>query len=370
MTKRFIQSSLLLSIFALATGCGSKPADKTATQTAETGTEVKKVKENRVQLGQVSGASGNVIRLPGEVEAKKDARLSSARGGFVEKIWVTEGQRVRKGQVIVTIGSREMALGVKQAKAQLASVRYEYDTAKALGDAAPKGQAIRAGHQLELAKAAVEMAELNLERSRVYATFPGVVSKVYVEAGEVTGPGLPVARLVQVDEAEVKVSMSDQNVNLLGGGADAKVYYDGDTKSAAGTLQPVPRIADENTKTFMGTVALANGTTGLNPGNMVTVEFRLKSDIGNRLFVSQDAIVMKRAGNGVFEFKENKAVWRPIDVLSIQGNQVEISGPNLSIGTAIITRGHRGLDDGDTVVDATRATKAVADDKDKEGAAS
>ncbi len=336
-----------LSFLTLLLGAGcANTSEELADESVESS---KGVTIKRVKTIKLEAASGKQLSLPAEVEPGRDAMLSSTMGGIVERIRVREGERVKKGTPLVTINARQMALLLKQARAQYEIAKFEYDQAVALGDVAPAAQVKRAENQMKLAQSGVDLAKLNLERATVYSPFEGVVTKINVELGEVTGPGLPVLRLSEENNLKVKVSISDQDIQALKNGAPVKILARGEQLS--GELLPVPMVADPSTKTFMGEIQLKDSNGILSAGSMVSAEFDLSSLTNSKtgLALPQDAVLMRKAGNGVYVLREGKAKWIPIEVGSVVGNKVSVQGNALKLGDALIVQGQHGLNDGEEV---------------------
>ena len=141
---------------------------------------------------------------PGERQAGLSARVV----GTVDKVNVDEGDRVKKGQVLIELSAPELkddldaATGrldrakaeVEQAEAAVQEAEARAKTADAARDLAA-AELARARAGVKVARAGVEIAEAGVGRARtqlgftrITAPFDGVVSRQTVDVGETVGP--------------------------------------------------------------------------------------------------------------------------------------------------------------------------------------
>jgi RND family efflux transporter MFP subunit len=168
-------------------------------------------------------------------------RIVSASPAFVE------GGFFEKGEVLITIDPRDYELAVVRARARVAEaeLRFEREEEEAavarreweeLGDGEPTRLVLRepqlaeAGAALAAAKADVERAELDLERTRVRAPYTGRIRQKNVDVGQYVTPGTLVALLYAVDYAEVRLPIPDADLAFL----DLPLDYRGSASGKGG----------------------------------------------------------------------------------------------------------------------------------------
>lgn len=187
------------------------------------------------------------VRTQGTVKPRTESslvpevagRIVSASPAFVE------GGFFEKGDVLITIDPRNYELAVVRARARVAEAelrleREEEEAAVArreweeLGDGEPTSLVLRepqlaeARTALAAAKADVERAELDLERTRVRAPYTGRIRRKNVDVGQYVTPGTPAALIYAVDYAEVRLPIPDADLAFLNlpldyrGGASGK----------------------------------------------------------------------------------------------------------------------------------------------------
>ena len=162
-----------------------------------------------------------VVTASGKVEAKTKVDISSDITGRITKIYVREGDRVRKGELLIQIDPAQFQSIVDRAEASLQAyeanmllVKANLDQAKRTLDRSLEIQRVNANlisresveqaqqahdvalansnsakSQVDQARAAVREARENLAKTRLYAPIGGRVTRLAVEEGEVAVPG-------------------------------------------------------------------------------------------------------------------------------------------------------------------------------------
>ena len=232
----------------------------------------------------------------GTVKSRRRATLSPEVGGRVERLAVREGDRVRKGDVLVRIVAEDVRAQValaekslvvagaaeveacraaEQARRDLARSRSlakdevlavglleKAETEAGMTEAACEAARARVGQ----AKASLDVARIALGKTVLKAPFDGVVAEVSTEEGEwvtPSPPGLPIPPVVELfdpDDVYVSAPLDEVDVGRVKKGAEVRVTFDAyPGRTFAGR---VTRVADyvldqrEQNRTFEVEVAL------------------------------------------------------------------------------------------------------------------
>ncbi len=184
-----------------------------------------RVELRSVQLDVVS--QGTV--LP-RVQSQLTARLSGEVRWTANSFEV--GDFFRRGDVLIRLDDRDVALAVSRAKAQVAQARVqvaqqEAEAALAAeewqqlgeGEASPltlrQPQVAQAKATLAAAEADLVKAELDLQRTRIVAPFDGRVRSKSVDLGQFVGPGTPLAVIHAIDFAEIRLPIADDQLRFI-----------------------------------------------------------------------------------------------------------------------------------------------------------
>jgi RND family efflux transporter MFP subunit len=290
----------------------------------------------------------------------------------VQGLAVSVGQSVSPGYVIAQLDPRDYELQVQEAQAgltrALASRRnataerdrvrelYENDNASLSQWDQARAVAESASAQVESHEKRLELAQLQLDYTRLAAPIAGAIATVDVEVNENVQAGQPIVTLSSSALTEVVVDLPASVITAIREGANATVECDSIPDETLEAFVTEVGVAASGATTFPVTVQLASRDDRVRPGMAAEVTFRLASSdvLANRIFVPAVAVGEDRDGRFVFlaEAEESgKAIVRRRSVavgdLTSDGEHdlIEILD-GLTEGDIIITAGVRRLEDG------------------------
>ncbi len=349
---------LALSLAALLVAC--KPPQKTS----ETGSDafgaapVRVLSVTRQRLAQTISATGTI-------EAWQKITITPDLGGKIARIYVDEGDRVAKGQVLAEIDTESLRLQLKQAEAGLAVAEAAHKDAvrnKERLDRLFKENAVSeqqreqvalgldsAQAQLEQARAAVNMASHALDISIMKAPFAGVIASKNAEVGDVVNPMMGgfsptsgVLTLVDFSKVKIGLDVSQDTVLKIRKGQPAQLRVTSfPGRIFPGTVTIANLAANPLTKKFGIEVTADNPDLALRPGTFGEVAVEVDSR-ENALAVPQKAIV---DDGFVFVAQGGKAVKRAVK-LGLQTSESAEILSGLQEGESVIIEGNYSLEDG------------------------
>ncbi len=346
-TKGVICSTLALT----AGGCeGAKAQDQEVEKARDVSKTQPDLTGTRVEVAIVSPSLGKfTLRVPGEVEGMRDAELASPRGGYIEQVAVKEGQEVKKGAVLARVDTRTHSTRLVRAQVERKAALRELERTKILGKAVAAAELDAAKDRVDSAKAALNELQVAAGRSVIVAPFSGTIVQVEAEVGEVAAPGIPLFRLVQLEPIRVSVALSDRDMALAHEGMPARVSLAARSGIYEGKVVQLSKAANLKTRSFEALVEVANKNKDLLPGMIAQVSLATDHKAGKKLLISQDWLVTRPTGNGVFLEDNGKAVWKPVELGTVLRRQVEVKS-GLQTGDRLIIVGHRSLAEGDRVL--------------------
>ena len=153
------------------------------------------------------------IRLPGYVEPAEDLWVKSEVSGQVIQILATEGQAIRKGQVLAQIDDRDYRTRLARIEANYKLAKLEYDRIYSLDQ-----KRITAANMLDEIEARLadvsaqrEEAKLALSRTRIQAPMDGQVNEIVAKQGDFYAIGDPVAQILRVSEVKITVGIPESD---------------------------------------------------------------------------------------------------------------------------------------------------------------
>jgi RND family efflux transporter MFP subunit len=169
------------------------------------------------------------LRTSGTLTSKAQAKLSFKTGGIIHRLYVMEGERVRKGRLLAALKLDEIRAYADQARNGYEKAKRDFDRAQNLyrDSVATLEQVQDARTGLNVAKSTLDIAEFNLGQSEIAAPSDGRVLKKLAAENELIGPGYPVF-LFGTDGGKwsVKASATDRGAVRLAVGDSASVSFD------------------------------------------------------------------------------------------------------------------------------------------------
>lgn len=314
----------------------------------------------------------------GRVRAQQFVEVHARVEGYLESMLFEEGTHVSKGQTLFVINREQYKARADKAKAQLQKdVAIEQQTKRQLErirplyeqNAASRLDLDNAIAAYETAKAAVEMsradlAQANLELSYTTVTSPlsGQISERYVDIGTLVGPGNKslLATIVKSDTVLVDFSMTaldylnskERNVDL--GQQDANRSWqpfvtitlaDNTVYPHKGLVDFAEPQVDPQTGTFSVRAEMPNPDRALLPGQFTKVKLLL--DVrGNALVVPTKAVIIEKGGAYIFVIRKNSTVEKRFIELGPEVGNHTVVERGLEAGELVVDEGHHKLSAG------------------------
>lgn len=162
--------------------------------------------------------------------------------GYINKVNIVEGQKVKKDDVLVEIDSRDYQNALVQIQGDLASLearRRDADRSfQRIADLYKSGavsqqqfDTANATHtdvrsKYDAAKAQVDQAQLNLDNTKIRAPSDGFIAKKSVELGQLAAAGVPLIGFVDGGERWVTANFKETDIEGVKPGAKAQVDVD------------------------------------------------------------------------------------------------------------------------------------------------
>lgn len=274
----------------------------------------------------------------GTVEEGSGTVISFSTAGTIKTLSISEGDNVRKGQLIGTLDDGSLRSAYDIAKATLNEAQDAYNRMKLLHDAnsLPDIKWVEVQSKLSQAENMAEIARIALDDAKLYAPVSGVVAEKNTSVGQTVAPGVPVVKIVDINSVKVGISIPENDIAKFSNGEIAAIT----TKASPGvtyTGRVVEKGVSANplSRTYMVKYRVDNSTGKLLPGMICDVMIdKASSTEGVILPVSS---VLLTADNANF-------VW--LDSAGTARKRIVKTGAMLPEGIMI----ESGLTDGDKVI--------------------
>ncbi len=369
-----VHGMLALSfMLTIAPGCGDSPADlperppSVVTRTDAQGftiLQVPLVVEERLQIEAVTArVLRKIVTAPGEValDLKRVAKVTSRIAGQVEQVYVQLGDRVRRGQPLVAIGSIQLDELVQEYLVSKAQAEVAVDNLRRIkrlraDQIVAERQLVEArGRHLEaksrydhvretllnMAFTEEDLRALEQEshvEGHLYvlrAPLSGTVVSQNVVLGQGVSPGIDLLEVVDTSRVWVFANLPIEEARRFKQGDRGTILPKGG-KPFEAPLTYIAPVADERTRTVRVRFEVLNSEAGLRPHEYV--EVRLTREAPPTLAVPVPAVTQVRGMRGVFVRREIGYVFAPIEAGREAGGWVEIK-TGLTAGERVVIAG-------------------------------
>lgn len=286
------------------------------------------------------------ITVTGPVEPIRTVQVSAQTGGTLLEVLVEEGDRVRSGQLLARLDSREISAQLEHAKAVLANAQTAYQRAKDLrtGDLISEAELDAARSSHDMAKADVELWSTRLAFCRITAPVSGVVTRKLVEKGNTVSSGDELFEIADDSKLVVRVQVSELDVVRLRPGLAVSLKLDAyPGREIGGHIRRIFPAADPSSRLVPVEVELDPRPAGVDarPGFLARVAFSLDRR-DSVLAVPAAALGTSAAGSFVYVVQADTLVRRPVKTGRTASGWVEVTG-GLTPGERVVSSGQVNL---------------------------
>lgn len=348
MKKIVIMS--LCGLLLITTGCKQQKEQKEVIKTV------------KVDMAATYGEK-KTVSFPGKVKAASEVNLAFRISGPITKVNVTEGQFVRKDQVLAEMDSRDYAVQLSATEAEYKQVKAEAERIIQLYEkqSISENDYDKAVSGLQQIMAKYNAHQNALSDTKLRAPFDGYIQKRYFDRNETVSAGMPLFSMISAETPEVEI-------NIPAGEFIQRDQFD--SYSCYFELYP-----DRN---FPLELISINRKANLN--QLYTVRLRFKENPHSSMpspgmstmvtirYKPENASMVSIPLTAMFEVDNTPTVWvydevqqrinaRTIRISEILTDGTMIVSEGLNVGEQVVSAGVHKLSDGEKVKMLPQATK-------------
>jgi len=290
------------------------------------------------------------INLPAQVEPYRDVWVKAEVPGQVVKVFVEEGQTVKKGQVLVKLDDRDYRSRVARIEANYKLAKLNHDRTSALVKkklaAATKLDEIEA--LLKDLAAQRKEARLALSRTRITSPICCLLNELKAKEGDFVSVADPVAQILQLDQVKVTVGVPESDVAAIFDLDEAEVLIKAlGKRRVRGRKVFLSRQPRTLARLYDLELVVPNPDRRILPGMFARVEL-VKRVFNQALAIPLYGVITQGNERFVYIEKDGRAKKRAVKLGALVGWQVHITS-GLNADDRVIVVGHRLLDDGQQV---------------------
>jgi membrane fusion protein (multidrug efflux system) len=371
MNKRY--SWLVILLLVVATwGCGSRGFDppKVTSNPSPSISEERKVEVVEV----IPQAIFYKISAVGSLKAPEDVTISPKKAGIIQKIFAKEGDRVKKGQILVQLDDVDARLQVERAEANVQQAEASLETNRVTliryqrlldskvipqqtyDDLTLKVKLDEA--RLALARAELNLAKQNLLDHQIVSPIDGIMNLKIAALGEHVNvaPKDEILKIVQMDPLELEFYIPENLAGTIhpGNKIQFTVKAFSEEKFFA-LIRFISSTADPATRNVKMKALVQNPNYRLKPGFFAEVSIQTGSN-PSALIIPESALFSQEGKFFTYTVQDGTAKRREIDTgIRFEGKVEILKG--IQKGEWVVTTGHEQLSDGVKVKIGTPPSK-------------
>lgn len=260
---------------------------ETEINNTENNNEVKKYK-TAVVIKNIKGEIFNhYFEVSGSVEAVHSAYISPEINGQIKKIYVKEGERVKKGQKLVKLNTAIIESSMQEIKTGLGLANVIYEKQKQLWNKniGSEIEYLQAKNNKESLENRLKTLESQFEMAIIRSPINGIVDEIFQKEGELGLPGMQLMQVINLNKLKVNADVSESHLATVKKGDIVELSFP--SYPQLNMIVPINRIGNNikmGNRTFSIELKINNKNEMLKPNNMALIKI---ND-----FTSDDAFVV------------------------------------------------------------------------------
>ncbi|MGV6844908.1 MAG: efflux RND transporter periplasmic adaptor subunit [Lutibacter sp.] len=297
------------------------------------------------------------LELQGNVTTKNLVVIYPEYSGTLTQVFVKEGQKVSKGQLLAKIDDG----GLRQ---QLVQIQIQADLAKTTFDRQQRLwnqkigseiQYLQAKTNFEAQQKVVEQLKKQVAKTEVRAPFSGVIDDVITEQGTVVAPGQsPLFRIVNLNNMYIETEIPEKYVSTITKNKDVQVTFPILGTTVNTKIRQTSNYINPANRTFKAEIGIPNKNHTIKPN--LTAKLKINDYINKNAILIPLSIISEDANGKQYIYAvtnknaKNEGIAKRVYIETgyTQGDVIEITN-GLKPGMEIIDEGARNIREGQSV---------------------
>lgn len=301
------------------------------------------------------------ITAVGTLRSNESVTLRPEIAGRIASIALDEGQRVRRGELLLRLDDAVYRAELAQAEASLDRSRRLRDSGKTLfADnyiSSTEMDALQTAVKVD--EASVALARARLDKTRLVAPFDGVLGLRRVSVGDYLNPGQDIVNLEDITPIKLDFRVPENYLAEIGTGQELSVRVDAFVDQVfSGRVVAIDPLVSVEDRSVAIRGEIPNDDNRLRPGLFARVSLVLATR-DNAITLPEQAVVPQGDGHFVYRVQEGRAVRTDVTLGLRRAGRVEVLS-GLDADDIVVTAGHFKLADGRPVQVIALPAPAVA----------
>ncbi|QCX37157.1 efflux RND transporter periplasmic adaptor subunit [Aureibaculum algae] len=299
----------------------------------------------------------HVLEIQGNVTTKNLLVIYPEYNGILSKIYVKEGQKVSKGQLLAKIDDGGLSQQLSQIQIQADLAKTTFERQKRLWDQniGSEIQYLQAKSTYESQTESVNQMKQQLGKTNIRAPFSGVIDDIITEQGSVVAAGQSqLMRIINLDNMYIETDVPESYISNVTKGKDVTVNFPVLGQEIKTTIRQAGDFINPANRTFKVEVAVPNKDKSIKPN--LTAKLKINDYTNEKAVLIPQSIISENADGEQYIYivtdknakEEGVAKKVIIKTGKTQGDVIEVL-EGIESGSEIIKEGARSVKDGQTV---------------------
>ena len=297
------------------------------------------------------------LELQGNVSTKNLLILYPESSGILSKVYVKEGQQVRKVQILAKIDDAGMSQQVAQLQIQAELAKTTYERQKRLWEQkiGSEIQHLQTKASYEAQLKAVKQAQSQLAKTIVRAPFTGPIDDVISEQGTVVSAGQSqLILIVNLDDMYIETDVPESYISNVTKGKKVQVEFPVLGKTIDAKVRQAGNFINPANRTFKVEIAVPNKDKSIKPN--LTAKLKINDYTNKKALLLPQSIISENTEGQQYVYiitekkSNNEAIAKKviIETGKTQGDVIEVL-KGINNGDEIINEGARNVKHGQAV---------------------
>ena len=288
---------------------------------------------------------------------ERTSDVSTEVAGLVESIEVRQGDRVKKGDLLVRLNTeildREISLTkkrIEQINLRINNTRKNFErlekiynkagvSEKAYDDALYSYQ--DAQQEKQVTQESLEKFLIQKKRSLIKAPFDGIILTKNVDSGAWVQQGKQLVSIGSTNDLYVRAPVAEDMLQFIQLGDPVAVTINAFNKKVNGTIVNIDPVADVKTKNVFLKINIPD--LRLAAQNMSATVYVDASKKRKLSVLSRASIIKFQGKDFVYTIKDGKASILPVNIVTFMGDKVGVDNPYIVPGMPVVVEGNERL---------------------------
>lgn len=306
---------------------------------------------------------GDVVNFTGDLNAKEQTVISAEVDARILKIWVDEGQIVKKGQPLADLDTLDLAQAVSQQQAQVAAAKARLDIDKQKMNT--QAELLKQGFVSKIAydelvsnykssfenykaeQASLKRSQKQLSNTHIVAPFDGVVFQKNVEQGQLALKNTKLFAIANLSQLEIRAAIPSDQINRIEVGQKVLFKAEADDTQYPGQVMRVNQVSETGTRSYMVYISFDNKDK-LKSGQFVRGSIIIDT-LSNQIVIPCDTIRSNDNGQYVLISENNVILEKSISTILMNKDTGQCAVSGILTNTAVLSANVLNVKPKDTI---------------------